>query len=223
MSKIQYQSYYKRNINNNINNYKDYNNNNHYNYYYYHNYKKNNYNEERKKINNYNNKLNEVYINENNKYNNQYNDYKEYNQYNEYNEYNNSGYNNNNYIYPPPYKKKKTNNRYNNNLNNNIYENNEEIGKNNITEIKNKKEILKVKINIKDDKYKELIIYKEDNIDDVVNQFCNTNFIDENLIQPLCNKIKRGLGKIDDVTNNIKLSRDSVVLLEKAKKLNQNK
>jgi len=157
----------------------------------------NNYNEERKK-NYYNNKSNDLYNNE----------------YDEYNEYNN-GYNNNSYIYPVQNKKKKVHNKYNNNF----YDNNEEVVNKTVNEKKNKKEVMRVKINIKEDKYKELIIYKDDDIIEVVKQFCNDNFIDEKLVNPLCNKIKKSLNEIDLVTNKVNLSRDSVLMLEKAKNL----
>ena len=230
MNKTQYQQHYKRGINNNINNY---NNNSYYssNYYYNYNHKKNyisnsnNYNEERKKNNYYNNKINDGY-------NNEYNGYDDYNnQYEEYNEYDN-GYNNN-YIYPQN-KKKKVYNRYNNinnnininniNLSNNFYDNNEETKIKTVNEIKQKKEVMKLKINLKEDKYLQLIIYKEDNIDEVVKEFCNLNNIDKELVNPLINKIKQSLKQIELITNNkIKLSRDSVLLLEKAKKRIQNK
>ena len=240
MNKTQYQQHYKRGINNNINNY---NNNSYYssNYYYNYNHKKNyisnsnNYNEERKKNNYYNNKINDGYNNEYNgydDYNNHYDDYNGYNnQYEEYNEYDN-GYNNN-YIYPQN-KKKKVYNRYNNinnnininniNLSNNFYDNNEETKIKTVNEIKQKKEVMKLKINLKEDKYIQLIIYKEDNIDEVVKEFCNLNNIDKELVNPLINKIKQSLKQIELITNNkIKLSRDSVLLLEKAKKRIQNK
>ena len=241
MNKTQYQQHYKRGINNNINNY---NNNNYYNTNYYHNYNhkknyinnSNNYNEERKKNNYYSNKINDGYNNEYNgydDYNNHYDDYNGYNnQYEEYNEYDN-GYNNN-YLYPQN-KKKKVYNRYNNinninnninniNLNNNFYENNEEIKIKTVNEIKPKKEMIKLKINLKEDKYEELIIYKEDNIDEKVKEFCNDYSIDEKLVNPLTNKIKQSLKQIELITNNkIKLSRDSVLLLEKAKKIIKNK
>ena len=240
MNKTQYQQHYKRGINNNLNNY---NNNSYYssNYYYNYNHKKNyisnsnNYNEERKKNNYYNNKINDGYNNEYNgydDYNNHYDDYNGYNnQYEEYNEYDN-GYNNN-YIYPQN-KKKKVYNRYNNinnnininniNLSNNFYDNNEETKIKTVNEIKQKKEAMKLKINLKEDKYIQLIIYKEDNIDEVVKEFCNLNNIDKELVNPLINKIKQSLKQIELITNNkIKLSRDSVLLLEKAKKRIQNK
>jgi hypothetical protein len=214
MNKTQYQQHYKRN-GNNIN-YKDYNNN-YYNNNYYHNFnhKKNyvnntnNYNEERKKNNYYNNKINDF-----NEYNNKYDDYNEYDNYNEYNEYN-DGYN---YIYPSSNKKKKVYNRYNN-----YYENNGEVMNKTLNEKRIKKEVMKVKINISDNKYKELIIYKGDEVEEVVKKFCNDNFIDAKLEIPLCNKIKQSLNQIDLITNKVKLSRDSVLMLEKAKNFIQNK
>ena len=113
-------------------------------------------------------------------------------------------------------RKKKLHNKYNNN---NFYDNNEEVMNKTVNEKKNKKEVMKVKINIKEDKFKELIIYKDDDVIEVVKQFCNDNFIDEKLVNPLCNKIKKSLSEIDLVTNQVKLSRDSVLMLEKAKNL----
>ena len=107
-------------------------------------------------------------------------------------------------------------NKYNNN---NFYDNNEEVMNKTVNEKKNKKEVMKVKINIKEDKFKELIIYKDDDVIEVVKQFCNDNFIDEKLVNTLCNKIKKSLSEIDLVTNQVNLSRDSVLMLEKAKNL----
>ena len=91
-----------------------------------------------------------------------------------------------------------------------------------VNEIKHKKELIKLKINIKENKYKELIIYKDEDIFNSVSQFCNENFISEKLVQPLCNKIKKSLEEIN-LINNIKLDKDSISMLEKVKEVVKNK
>ena len=117
-------------------------------------------------------------------------------------------------------RKKKIYNRYNNNFYKN---NNEEIMSKSVNEIKNKTELMRVRINIKENKFKELIVYKDQDIYALVKQFCSDNYINENLIKPLCNKINQSLIKLNLVTNNILLNREDVVMLEKAKNLIQHK
>ena len=179
-----------------------------------------------KRINNVNS-----YNNYNN-YNNYYNGYgykKQYSKNSNNNKINNSMnyYNNNNelyndYLYTQQNKKKKSY-RYNNN--NNFYENNnDEIMSKSVNEIKqNEDELMKVKINIKENNFKELVVHKNDNIYLLVKQFCEENYMDESLVKPLTNKIQQGLNKLNIVKNNIELTRNGVVMLEKAKKLAQHK
>ena len=208
MNKNQYHKYIN-NVNNYNNNYNYYNNNNYYNGY---NYKKqypknntnnmnnnnmNNFNEDRKK---------------NNYYNNNYND------------------KNNDYIYNQQTKKKKqyrynnNNTNINNNTNNNYYENNnEEILSKWVNEKKDKIEILRIQINLKDNQCKDLVVYKDDDINLVVKNFCYDNNINENLIGPLVSKIKQSLNKLNIVYNCVELDKDGVVMLEKAKELLKNK
>ena len=178
-----------------INNVNNYNNYN----YYYNNYYYNGYNYKKPQYTKYNNTANNN--NEDRKKNNHYN--------------NNYDENYNDYYYP-----KKKNYRYNNNY----YENNnEEIMSKSVNEIKQNIELIRVKINLKDNKYKELVVYKDDDINDVVNKICNDNFINEKLKQPLINKIKQSLIKLNIVTNYLDLNKDGVVMLEKAKKFVKHK
>ena len=176
-------------------------------------------------INNYNNY---------NYYNNYYNGYsykKPYSKYsnisNNMNNYNedrkkNNYYNNYNELYKDNYPNtKKKIYRYNNNNNkDNYYENNnEEDMSKSVNKITKKVELMKIKINLNDNKYKELVIYKDDDINELVNQFCCDNSINEKLNQLLINKIKHSLNKLNIITNYVELNRDGVVMLENAKNL----
>ena len=173
------------------------------------------------------------YINNVNNYNNYnyyYNYYNGYNYKKQYSKYNNNANNMNNYN-----EDRKKNKYYNNNdyyypsmkknykYNNYSEKNNEEIMSKTESEIKENIELIRVKINIKDNKYKELVVYKDDDIDALVNQFCDDNFINEKLKQPLINKIKQSLIKLNIVTNYLDLNKDGVVMLEKAKKFVKHK
>ncbi len=105
--------------------------------------------------------------------------------------------------------KKKNLHRYNNNY----------IEKNfskSTNESNHKKELIRVKINIKEST-KELIIYKDDDIYNMVLAFCNDNNIDEKLIIPLYNKINRSLNKLKEVKNIMILNREDMVLLNSLK------
>ena len=189
------------NVNNYNNNYNYYNNNNYYNGYgYKKQYFKNNNNNMNNNMNNYNEdrKKNNYY---NNNYNNMHNDY----------------------IYNQQTKKKKQY-RYNNNNNNYYYENNnEEIINKSVNEKKDRIELLRIQINLKDNQCIDLVVYKDDDINLVVTKFCYDNGVNENLIEPLINKVKQSLNKLNIVYNCVELDKDGVVMLEKAKTLLKNK
>ena len=188
------------NVNNYNNNYNYYNNNNYYNGYgYKKQYFKNNNNNMNNNMNNYNEDRKK-----NNYYNNNYNDM------------------HNDYIYNQQTKKKKQY-RYNNN-NNYYYENNnEEIMSKSVNEKKDKIELLRIQINLKDNQCIDLVVYKDDDINLVITKFCYDNNINENLIEPLINKVKQSLNKLNIVYNCVELDKDGVVMLEKAKTLLKNK
>ena len=197
-----------------INNVNNYNNNN---YYYNNNYYSNGYNYKKqysKNNNNLNNNMNnynEGKKNNNNYYSNNYND--------NHNDYYDSLYNQTT--------RKRKNYRHNNNNNyenNNYNENNsEEMISKSFNENKDKMELIKIQINLRNNQFEELIIYKDDDINLLVRQFCNDNGINENLIEPLVNKIKQSLIKLNIVNNYVQLNRDGVVMLEKAKNILRNK
>ncbi len=214
MSKIQHQ----RRINN-VNNYINYNNNS-YNTYNNNNNYNNNYNNNSYNYNNYNSNNNNYNNNNYNNYNNNNNNYFN-NGYNYKKQFSKNNNNKNNFFNSQTAKKKRSH-RYNNN--NNFYENStEEIMSKSVNEIKQRVELMRVKINIKDNKYKELIIYKDDDIYETVSQFCTDNYINEKLIEPLCNKINQSLDEINIVTNYTQLNRDGVLMLEKAKQMVKHK
>ena len=199
-----------------INNVNNYNNNN--NYYYNNNYYSNGYSYKKQYSKNNNNNMNnnmnnynEGKKNNNNYYNNNYND--------NHNDYYDSIYNQST--------RKRKNYRYNNNNyyeNNNYNENNnEEMISKSINENKDKIELIKIQINLRNNQFKELIVYKDDDINLLVKQFCSDNGINENLIEPLIHKIKQSLIKLNIVNNYVQLNRDEIVMLEKAKKILKNK
>ena len=93
-------------------------------------------------------------------------------------------------------------------------------------ENKNKNELMRIQINLRNNQIRELIVYKDYKDEDIkllVKQFCDDNCINENLVEPLVNKINEGLSKINIVSNCVQLNRDGVVMLEKAKKILKNK
>ena len=189
---------------NNVNNYNNYYNNNYYTngYGYKKQYSKNNNNNMNNSMNNYN---------EDRKKNNYYNNYFT------------EGHND--YLYSQNTRKKKGN-RYNNNNyeNNKYYENNEEemISKS-VNENKEKMELMKIQMHLRDGQCKDLVVNKDDDINSLVKQFCTDNFINDNLVEPLINKIKQSLVKLNIVNNCVELNRDGVVMLEKAKKMLKHK
>ena len=142
-------------------------------------------------MNIYNEERRKINYYNNNNFNNQYNDYSY--------TYNNS---NNN--------RKKNFHRYNNSF---IEEN---LSKS-TNESNHKKELMRVKINTKENT-RELIIYKDEDIYNVILSFCNDNNIDNKLVIPLYNKINQSLNKLKEVTNNMLLKREDVLLLNSLKK-----
>ena len=92
-----------------------------------------------------------------------------------------------------------------------------------VNENKQNIELIRIKINIKDNKYKDLVVYKDDDINSLVEKFCDDNCINKKLKQPLINKIKQSLIKLNYITNYLTLNRDEVVMLEKAKKIVKHK
>ena len=173
--------------------------------------------------NNYKNNISNLGYYENNKkyYYNNFDSYDNYEQYENYsyndnynfkknNYYGNQTYNNMNNSYEPidedelssyvstqPNK----NSRY-------YYENKEK-----------KEEILKIKINIKGN-IKELIIYKDDeDINTIINKFCQENKINSQLKKPLLDKIKNSIETSNNFLNKLVLDKEDIEIINKLGKI----
>ena len=142
---------------------------------------------------------NSHFINSNNIFNNEFNDNKEY-----YYTYSN--------------KKKKFH------KNNNNYEgikNEENFNKFNDDKNRNN-ELLKVKINVNGNQMEELVIYKDEDIYNLIVIFCKKNNIGEKFIMPLYNKIIQSLKKLNYLQNNMELDRNDIMVLNSARKYVEN-
>ena len=80
---------------------------------------------------------------------------------------------------------------------------------------KKKNELLKIRINVSEKQYKELVICKNDDVNKKVIEFCNDNFINEKLIEPLVNKVNQGLNTLKLVNNNFLLNENDFIILNK--------
>ena len=142
---------------------------------------------------------NSHFINSNNIFNNEFNDNKEY-----YYTYSNK-------------KKKfhKNNNNYEGIKNEeNFNEFNDDKNRNN--------ELLKVKINVNGNQMEELVIYKDEDIYNLIVIFCKKNNIGEKFIMPLYNKIIQSLKKLNYLKNNMELNRNDIMILNSARKYVEN-
>ena len=173
--------------------------------------------------NNYKNNISNLGYYENNKkyYYNNFDSYDNYEQYENYpyndnynfkknNYYGNQTYNNMNNSYEPidedesfSYESTQPNktSRY-------YYENKEK-----------KEEILKIKINIKGE-IKELIIYKDDeDINTIINKFCQENKINSQLKKPLLDKIKNSIETSNNFLNKLVLDKEDIEIINKLGKI----
>ena len=142
---------------------------------------------------------NSHFINSNNIFNNEFNDNKEY-------------------YYTHSNKKKKFH------KNNNNYEgikNEENFNKFNDDKNRNN-ELLKVKINVNGNQMEELVIYKDEDIYNLIVIFCKKNNIGEKFIMPLYNKIIQSLKKLNYLKNNMELNRNDIMILNSARKYVEN-
>ena len=173
--------------------------------------------------NNYKNNISNLGYYENNKkyYYNNFDSYDNYEQYENYpyndnynfkknNYYGNQTYNNMNNSYEPidddelfsyvSTQPNKTSRYY--------YENKEK-----------KEEILKIKINIKGN-IKELIIYKDDeDINTIINKFCQENKINSQLKKPLLDKIKNSIETSNNFLNKLVLDKEDIEIINKLGKI----
>ena len=85
-----------------------------------------------------------------------------------------------------------------------------------------KEEILKIKINIKGN-IKELIIYKDDeDINTIINKFCQENKINSQLKKPLIDKIKNSIETSNNFLNKLVLDKEDIEIINKLGKIYDN-
>ena len=84
-----------------------------------------------------------------------------------------------------------------------------------INEEEKKNELLRIRINVSEKQYKELVICKNDDVNKKVIEFCNDNFINEKLIEPLVNKVNQGLNTLKLINNNFLLDEKDFIILNK--------
>ena len=77
-----------------------------------------------------------------------------------------------------------------------------------------KDELLRIRVNVSDNQYKELVICKNDKIYKKVEEFCKVNFINDKLIGPIYNKINQSLNALKMI-NNIALNLNYILNLYK--------
>jgi hypothetical protein len=78
-----------------------------------------------------------------------------------------------------------------------------------------KNELLRIRINVSEKQYKELVICKNDDVNKKVIEFCKDNFINEKLIEPLVNKVNQGLNTLKLINNNFLLDEKDFIILNK--------
>ena len=93
----------------------------------------------------------------------------------------------------------------------------ESVGNNSFHEEKKKDELLRIRVNVSEKQYKELVICKKDDVNKKIVEFCNENFINEKLIKPLLNKVNQSLNTLKTINNNYILNENDSVILNKLK------
>ena len=89
----------------------------------------------------------------------------------------------------------------------------------NINEEENKDELLRIRINLSDSQFLELVINNNDNISEKVEEFCKTNFMNDKLFLPLYNKVKQSLEALKIVKNKLSLNENDFLILNKLRGL----
>ena len=137
---------------------------------------------------------------------------------------NNFTISNKNYVYANKKKYFRNNNSYNINYNEERkknsfdYINSLNYGKQYNSEYQ--KELLRINLYINNGKYRNLILYENEDIINTVNNFYIKNNISKKLVEPLTNKIQNSLNTINCI-KSIELGRNNISILEKMKKQNQ--
>jgi hypothetical protein len=97
----------------------------------------------------------------------------------------------------------------------------EEISNDSVNDEEKPEEVLKIKINVSDSQSKELILCKNDDVNEKVLEFCKDNNISENLVKPLVNKVNQSLNTLE-LINNMALNKNDFEILDKAKNISDN-
>ena len=136
---------------------------------------------------------------------------------------NNYNINTNNYVYT--YKKKylRSNNLYNINYNEekkkNFFDYINSLNYGKYYNNQYQKELLRINLYINNGKYKNLILYENEDVINTIKNFCIKNNISQKLVEPLINKIQHSLNIINSV-KSIELDGKNISILEKFKKQN---
>ena len=80
-------------------------------------------------------------------------------------------------------------------------------------------ELLKIRINVGENQCKELILCKNDDINEKILEFCKDNNINEKLVEPLVNKINKSLNTLEIINNNMTLNKNDFLVLDKVKNM----
>ena len=97
----------------------------------------------------------------------------------------------------------------------------EEISNDSANEEEKPEEVLKIRVNVSDNQCKELILCKNDDVNEKVLEFCKGNNISENLVKPLINKVNQSLNTLE-IINNMALNKNDFLILDKAKNISDN-
>ena len=95
----------------------------------------------------------------------------------------------------------------------------ESVGNNSFHEEMKKDELLRIRVNVSEKQYKELVICKKDDVNKKVIEFCKENFITEKLIEPLLNKVNQSLNTLKIINNNYSLNENDFVILNKLRNI----
>ena len=91
----------------------------------------------------------------------------------------------------------------------------EEINNDSVNEEEKKEEVLKIRVNVSDKQCKELVICKDDDINEKIVEFCKDNNISEKLVEPLFNKVNQSLNTLEIINNNMTLNKNDFLILNK--------
>ena len=93
----------------------------------------------------------------------------------------------------------------------------EEFYNDSVNEEEKKEEILKIRVNVSDTESKELVICKNEDINERVKEFCKGNGINKKLVEPLINKVNQSLNTLEIINNNMMLNKNDYLILDKIK------